>query len=74
MRKADIRYHIHTHLSDRDCARLEHILRSHSGVQLASFSAGNRHSLSVKYDVDSTNSLLLLARIRQLDRQASILG
>ncbi|MDH5182612.1 MAG: hypothetical protein OEX12_01860 [Gammaproteobacteria bacterium] len=73
MRKADISYHIHSHLSERDCAKLEHILRSHSGVQRANLSS-NKHALTVAYDVDTTNSLLLLSRIRMLDSHASILG
>lgn len=73
MRRADICYHIHGHLSERDSAKLEHILRHHHGVQHAEH-CNIKHTLNVAYDVDATNSVLLLTRIRMLDHQASILG
>lgn len=73
MRQVDICYHIHGEPTQRDAAKLEHMLRHHHCVQHARL-CHLSHTLHVVYDVDATNSVLLLSRMRMTDRQASIVG
>ena len=74
MPTVDILYHLPTHLTARQRAKLEHILKHHYGVTSAHFCSHSRHAMSVEYDLGSTDAVALLSCIRTMDRRATMFG
>jgi len=74
MTRADVLYHLPKRLSERQCAKLEHILRHLQGVMSARICPNIPHAINVEYDLDSTDASTLLTHLRSLDDQATMFG
>lgn len=75
MNTADMLIHVHPELDAQERKDLENRLTGHIGVDCAEFEhRSHPHSILVKYDPDTTESMELLQVVRKVDPAASIVG
>lgn len=71
---ADIMIHVHADLSAEQREKIEETVGACEGVVSVHFSPQHAHEMTVAYDPETINAQMILARVRQWDAVATMVG